>query len=127
MKKFLLFACVAMLFASCDTNCLPQQYAFSKAHELEGIMVEAADMAFYGETIMPGLSPALRTTDGTTYFVYEHFDEYFPCVVGEYNLHNLDTVRVLGRTAEAIDCNHSTYHVVDIIKVLDLKPEMNLD
>lgn len=112
----------AFVFAACESSNKPKEYAFSEPREIEGVMIEASDKAFDGEIVMPGLSPALQTAGDTTYFVYGHFDQYYPLTISGVSLSYLDTVRVLARTAEAKDYHKSTYYCVDIVEVLEVKP-----
>ena len=124
MKKAISISMLFMLafaFASCEANFKPNEYVFSEVHELEGVMVYAADKAFYGEVVTPGLSIGFCTCSDTTYFVYQHFDEDYPCNICGEDISYLDTIRVLARTAEAKDYNKSTYYCIDIVKVLGIK------
>ena len=111
---------IAFVLAACEPIFKPNKYAFSETREMVGVIVEASDKAFHGDVVTPGLSPALSSGD-TTYFIYQHFDEELPCTIAGETLNYLDTVRVLGRTSEAKDYNKSTYYVVDIVKVLEVK------
>lgn len=126
MKKItkLLFLGMVFVFAACGTQTgfKPNEYAFSEIREIEGVMVYAADMAFHGKVVTPGLSPALQTAGDATYFVYQHFDEDYPCTICGENICFLDTVRVLARTAKAKDYNGSVYYCADIVEILEVKP-----
>lgn len=121
---FLVAAC-GLLFSGCEQGSTlgftPNECTFSEAHELEGVMVLACDMAFHGKVVTPGLSPALKTED-TTFFVYHYIDKYEPWTICGETVSFLDTVRVLGRTAETKDYNKSTYYLVDIVEVLEVRP-----
>lgn len=116
---------IIFVFAACETNFRPNDFAFSETHEIEGVMVEAPDKAFRGKVVMPGLSPALQTAGDTVYFIYQHFDEDYPCIIGGETISHLDSVRVLARTAEAKDYNKSTYYCAEIIKILEVKSQTN--
>ena len=124
MKKAISISMLFMLafaFASCEANFKPNEYVFSEVHELEGVMVYAADKAFYGEVVTPGLSIGFCTFSDTTYFVHNCNDKDFPCTICDERINYLDTVHVLAKTAEAKDYNKSTYYCIDIVKVLGIK------
>ena len=124
MKTFSksLFLGITIVFAACELNFKPNEYAFSETCEIEGVMVMASDKAFHGKVVTPGMSPALQVAGDTTYFVYQHFDEDYPCNICGEDISYLDTIRVLARTAEAKDYNKSTYYCVEIVKILEVKP-----
>lgn len=128
MKKIFFRAILLVLaitFVSCEhdstPNFTPNEYTFSEAHEMEGIMVYVSDKAFHGKVVTPGISPGFKTFDDTTYFVYKHFDEVFPCTLCGEKVYYLDTVRILARTTESKDYNNSIYYCADIVEILEVK------
>ncbi len=126
MKLFFkqLLLLIAFVLVSCEPKFKPNNFVFTETREIQGVMVYAADKAFDGKVVTPGLSPGFLSGD-TTYFIYGHFDQDFPCTIAGVTLNFLDTVCVLGCTSEAKDYNKSTYHVVDIVEVLEVKHSLN--